>query len=736
MLGWVARICGLTLVVVCWARTGSRRVHNYSWLNQVTIGLLVIALVSLTPPEDWTSLPWHGFESRTAYYSCSSQVNAVTPESWYPNNGTARARAMCDQKPAFAAMAYCYHVEYPSHIPALLDTCFQDYNIDITREEFNAAVQWYAEEFDVENLELDGLMVNSGLGPDLIQPLQTTNQHHEILHTGSDTFVTGEKPFYLTPKLMNTYKEAYRQFLGNYDLLARLGAWAISYWFLCMIILAIMIRLPRSSHIGVGSLALLIRQKIIIPAAYKNRKAQAAGPNPYMQFLVPARIEVVRIVGFMALIACAQVYDIRAVPHDPIFHNPHRALLRYYAVRASILALSLAPLVFLTAGRNNALQWFTRWDYATFIALHRWLSRVLLALLVIHSVAYAFYWPSWRSGIPEGWLLMGILGTISGISIAVQSVLYLRRHYYEVFLVIHVALSIVFLASGYFHSKKFDCALYYYICFLIWYGDRLWRLVRMIAFGFPTAECQVFPDETIKVTVPRPPSWEPVPGGHAFVHFLTPKWARQSHPFTFTFTDHKLEFFIKAKKGLTRELHDFIDQSGSLAKLRVAIEGPYGEPTPAKLYDRAVFVAGGSGIPGIYAEVLALAKNGNESLMLVWVVRDCRALEWFGDELIILARHGVEIVLYVTLPPSQHAQPTFPSYLIEEMVSSSIEVVYRRPQIDVMISENVRKSLGLTCFVACGHPAMVDEIRSHVALNARNVYGKRVDYFEQLQVWA
>ena len=39
------------------------------------------------------------------------------------------------------------------------------------------------------------------------------------------------------------------------------------------------------------------------------------------------------------------------------------------------------------------------------------------------------------------------------------------------------------------------------------------------------------------------------------------------------------------------------------------VEGPYGEPTPARYADTAVFIAGGNGIPGIYSEVMDMARR-------------------------------------------------------------------------------------------------------------------------------
>ena len=43
--------------------------------------------------------------------------------------------------------------------------------------------------------------------------------------------------------------------------------------------------------------------------------------------------------------------------------------------------------------------------------------------------------------------------------------------------------------------------------------------------------------------------------------------------------------------------------------------------------------------------------------------------------------------------------------------------------------------MDLLLFVACGHPAMVDETRYFCSRNVDNPQKKRVDFYEQVQVW-
>ena len=52
-----------------------------------------------------------------------------------------------------------------------------------------------------------------------------------------------------------------------------------------------------------------------------------------------------------------------------------------------------------------------------------------------------------------------------------------------------------------------------------------------------------------------------------------------------------------------------------------------------------------------------------------------------------------------------------------------------------MVETNLHESNGSVAFVSCGHPAMVDELRYFCSKNVDNSEKKRVDFYEQVQVW-
>ena len=120
---------------------------------------------------------------------------------------------------------------------------------------------------------------------------------------------------------------------------------------------------------------------------------------------------------------------------------------------------------------------------------------------------------------PEAYIYWGFTAMLAGLIILVQGLLVLRRRWYEMFLILHIILAIVFIGGAWKHVDALYCVWFYYTSAAVWAFDRIIRICRLVSFGFPKAQVYLLPDETLKVVVPKPDNWEAVPGGHAFIHF-------------------------------------------------------------------------------------------------------------------------------------------------------------------------------------------------------------------------
>ena len=734
--------------------------------------LLFIFIVGIKTVDADGGAPYthYGLAGRIAS-SCSGAVSATAtfcdPTSPYAYT------CYCIDPNALAMIAGCYHIldkMSPEFVSKLSEKC-EISGLSISFDQFEAAYDNYT------SLAKD---------PADIKDFNAT--------------IPIDIPVKLNSTLVKLYVEAYDQFLGNYDDSLYYGSGVLGYWAFVFLVATIVnwskIIFPGLVGKFTGPISNKWRKHITLPAAASKNKTNEKPFLKVFDFLVPSRLETLILVGFVAVtIACCSA-NIRSVENDPVFATRRLAIVRYVADRTGIVVSVNMPLLILFAGRNNFLQWLTRWNFATFIAYHRWVARVIFILVVIHAACfttsfciYGYY----AADMKETYLIWGTLATVAGGIIMVQGMLYLRRKWYEMFLIIHIIMAALFIGGAWIHVDELGYVWFYYATVAVWVFDRLVRIGRLVVFGCPKSEVILLADETLKVIVPKPSYWKSVPGGHAFIHFMRPSCFWQSHPFTFTSSEDqdKIVLYCKVKGGVTHGLYQYLaTHPGRTTQIRVALEGPYGESTAAKRYDSAVFVAGGNGIPGIYSEIHDLAirskSNIKQSLKLVWVVREYRSLYWFYEEMLALKGTKINTTIYITKPES-HAyveefnnriplitnesdsdadiavekkhekiednysfkekdssgdssseEPVDKNRIIEIVKSELSHVTFKegRPSMEEMVLQEIDESNGSVAFVTCGHPVMVDDLRHSVVKNLDNSKGKRVEFFEQLQVWA
>ncbi len=579
-------------------------------------------------------------------------------------------------------------------------------------------------------------------------------------------------PLVLSHTLASNYRRAYEMFLGNYDRSFYYGVAMVAYWVVVMLFASAVHwtkwHFPRACDKLTGPVANRWRRRITIPATFHKHKTNEQNVG-WLCTLLPSRLESIVLVGFLVVAVVCNACHYHHFKDDPVFARRLRAMLRYVADRTGITATVLVPMVILFAGRNNICQWATGWNYATYMTFHKWTARFMVVLVAVHLVCFAAICID-RGRLlilmHERYMIYGTVATVAAVALLVQATLALRRRWYETFLLLHIALAVAFIGGSWVHVRNFGYSVFFIISSGVWGLDRLVRICRLVYFGCPRAQVSLLANDTLKVVVRRPKLWKPIPGGHAFLHFMRPSCFWQSHPFTFTALRGKIVMYLKVKGGVTHSLYrHLLSQPGHTAAIRVSLEGPYGEATQAKRFDNAVFVAGGNGIPGIYAEVVDLASRAatRQVLKLHWVIRDYSSLDWFYDELMALKESPIQCTVHVTQPEpvltygatddlstvlsedEQHKYLHERDSLIPRSTHDArqlraelghIQFQEGRPSIKLLVGDEIDSSHGSVAFVTCGHPAMVDELRYQVANSLAYVSNRRIDFFEQLQVWA
>lgn len=707
-----------------WALSNSPKLNR--WFCAL---LMLMAFFFFAPESASKGAPFSGFADLTiAFFSCHSHISRIHFCSGSEQSENRSFEyCVCTNKNAFSTMAYCYSEAYPSQLNGFMTNCNQEFQTNWTESSLEEALSYYRTSAkDAVNSSVD-------------YPLRLLKQ--EIF----------------------TYSASYDQFLGNYNHSIKYGIYLVEFWIAILCMAAIgnwtKILFPRLTRKITGDLFGTFRRHVSLPAAFGSFRTKEYAVLPGISMLVPTRAESAIIVVFSLLTLHLMTTRIATVENDPLFPIKSHALLRYYAVRLGILASYIVPFLVLFAGRNNILQWFTRWEYSTFVMFHRWVSRIAVILFTIHGICYAIL-QSLKLKI-RAYVWWGIASEYAGVLTCIQGILELRRKWYEAFLVLHIVLALAFVVGACLHVKDLYFLSFYYCSACLWMLDRGIRLQRIFTFGFPLAQVELFEDLTLKVIVPKPTLFEAEGGGHCFVHFLQWRCFWQSHPFTYTVVNDQIVFYIKVKDGVTNRLRQFLENNPEkTASIRVAVEGSYGEATAAFRYDTSVFIAGGSGIPGIYSELMEAGKHkclgtptSHRKVVLVWIVRDYGATLWFYDELKALENTGIETWIYVTRPTRSlvsrvddklallhntythyHSTDADPVKSLKHNLSH-IHFVEGRPNIAKLVRNSGRESYGSTAYVACGHPMMVDEVRQEVVLYLREAK-RRIDYFEQLQVWA
>ncbi|CAH2354323.1 ferric reductase transmembrane component 4 [[Candida] railenensis] len=580
-------------------------------------------------------------------------------------------------------------------------------------------------------------------------------------------------PFILNGTQTMLYRKTYGHYMRNLDNSLFYGSGMIAFWVVIFFLEATSFwskkLFPRLVKKFTGPISMYWRKYVTLPATLQRKRHQPMTVFGIPYGMMPSRKESIVVFFWIALVFFCNSHDIYYTVGDVTLTSKRVAYLKYITDRSGITGTTLMPLLILFSARNNFFSSVTGINYNSFMVYHRWVSRIAFILIAVHSLTYYLYYlEQWSYYRQQRYMQYGIAGTLAMGVMCIQGFMYLRRNWYEIFLFVHIGLGCVAIAGGWIHVDTLGYKWFYYAATAVWCFDRGIRIIRLALFGVRKAEVTLMANETIRVVVKKPFYWPMIPGGHGFIYFFRPTYCWQSHPFTYveSFNQNTLgsiEMYMKVKGGMTHSLYKLLSKAPNKSKsIWVSIEGPYGETTPASRYDTAVFIAGGNGIPGIFHEAGALADpESKQRIHLHWVIPNLKTLSWFYEPLKALRNTNIEATIHITRPHDLDGLEEFEG-LVEDDESGTEKkgsdsesfvtesaIVYRiqsslphvkfsftKPDTDALVNDEIAEAPGSICFVSCCNPIMVDDIR-YACCNAlpANI-GKRIDYFEQLQVWA
>ncbi|KPM37460.1 hypothetical protein AK830_g9116 [Neonectria ditissima] len=252
--------------------------------------------------------------------------------------------------------------------------------------------------------------------------------------------------------------------------------------------------------------------------------------------MIPTRGQAIFIV-YIIVINCVAAFV--GYPHyTPNSFYPDRKyeLTRHIANRLGMLSFANIPLTILYGGRNNLLLWTTNWSHSTFLLLHRWVAFTCTMQACLHSamwlqieVSFGYYY---ESAAMSYWY-WGIVGTLCLSLLIPLSMLPIRKHWYEIFLLGHIALAVVAIVGAWYHitflyegTDGFD--IWLFVAMAVWAFDRLLRVARVSKHGIKRAYITKVDDEYIRVDIAGVDC-----RGYCYAYFPTVSWRMwENHPFS------------------------------------------------------------------------------------------------------------------------------------------------------------------------------------------------------------
>ena len=568
------------------------------------------------------------------------------------------------------------------------------------------------------------------------------------------------------------YKSVYQRFLNN-DYGIIFGSALVGYWAAIFAVFAIYRCLEMMNLsdklVNNNRVFRFFQANIFLkPVFGKKHKSD------YIFGCVPVTADAIIIIGFIILDVVACFVNIHFLPNSTIWPVKATQIGRLIGDRSGYIAVFTTNLTWLFAGRNNFILWCTGWNFQSFLTYHKWVARMTVFNVLVHSIAYLINGKS--MGLvaireAQDWYRWGCVATVAGSVMLLQSMYPLRKHAYEVFLYFHIVLAVFFLVGTWIHLVWYEFQYYVYASVGLWCFDRLLRVVRIAAFGgFRKNNVKIVNNEFLILSIKNynKKFFKPQPGNFVFIYFGLKNCFWQSHAFTIlSASEEELKVIATVKKGCTKTVFShMVAAKKTTMDMPIAFEGPYGS-TREKIinHDQNILMySTNTGVAGPYNYLKTFAKKGallNKNVKFYWTVRHWTTLELLAEELQFLSeQNNIEVIVHVTqyddAPPSSCEQSLSDegkqTSAVEKVTScqsssfsaDSIQKLYpnikfrpgRLPVKDT-VTRDISECLDNTniTIMLCGHPSFCDELRSIAIENIKKEKTKNIHLIDDLQVW-
>jgi predicted ferric reductase len=222
--------------------------------------------------------------------------------------------------------------------------------------------------------------------------------------------------------------------------------------------------------------------------------------------------------------------------------------------------------------------------------------------------------------------MKNVNGMIAGSAMLVilASATLLRKLQYETFHIIHIIMAALILITAGMHRPDITMVgKIVIIAASLWIADRTLRFLKLAFHSFGnTATTMALPHGGIRIALKKTPIGA-APGTHCFL-WIQGIRATECHPFTIL-SKNPLEMVVAAYDGFTRDLHAHALKNPEQL-LRASVDGPYGIVPDFTLYNKVLFISGGSGASvtcGVSVDLLRkLRESTTTTIEFVWVLKE------------------------------------------------------------------------------------------------------------------
>ncbi|KAL8924802.1 MAG: hypothetical protein Q9172_002517 [Xanthocarpia lactea] len=329
--------------------------------------------------------------------------------------------------------------------------------------------------------------------------------------------------------------------------------------------------------------------------------------------------------------------------------------------RFGIIGASQLPLHYLLAFKSSwsPISYLTRLSHEELNPYHRALGRIILIFFSLHASFYLNFFIQkslLTKRIRDPDVILGILAITIFLLLGTTALSWLRRRYYFLFFLIHIATSIAILPILYFHVAHLR--IYILEATIIYILLIAQRNISLVKITSATLSHIPLTNNLLSLTIPLTNSTSNLshrnfhPGQHIYLSFPTHQSRLRLNPFTIANLPQKtnhIRLILRTRNGTTRNLSGIIDPNKTtITNIPLSIEGPYGAAAnfpDFRDYDRILFVAGGVGatftLP-IYQSIIARGLHASK-MRFVWAVKNESDAAWAVEYLSEEEMSGVEI---------------------------------------------------------------------------------------------